>query len=120
MLAHGIIKMQSGLDNIGGWFSSIGIPSFMAYIIAYFEVIGGAALIIGLLTRYVSAAFVIMLLVALFKVKVAIGFTGDGQGAGWELDLALIAIAAYLTIRGSEGWSVDCLFGRARSAKSTN
>jgi putative oxidoreductase len=30
-LIHGIVKFQGGIENIVGWFESIGLPGFMAY-----------------------------------------------------------------------------------------
>lgn len=38
---HGLSKFQGGLDNISGWFQSIGIPGFMAYVVATIELAGG-------------------------------------------------------------------------------
>jgi putative oxidoreductase len=95
---HGIVKFQSGIENIAGWFRSIGLPGFMAYAVALLETIGGIALIIGLGTRIVSALFGILMIGAIIKVKLAVGFLGNGQMAGWEFDLALLVISIYLSI----------------------
>ena len=46
---------------------------------------------------------------ATLKVKLAIGFLGNGQMAGYELDLAFLAIAVYLVINGSKLLSVSQL-----------
>ncbi len=45
---HGLVKFQGGIENTAGWFASIGIPSFMAYVVGVIELVGGIALIIGL------------------------------------------------------------------------
>ncbi|MVP01844.1 DoxX family protein [Paenibacillus lutrae] len=100
--AHGFEKFQGGIANTSGWFQSIGLPGFMAYVVALIELVGGAALIAGLGTRIVSALFVIVMLGATIKVKLAGGFLG-----GYELDLALMAIALYFVLNGSGKWSVD-------------
>jgi putative oxidoreductase len=104
---HGIVKFQSGIDNIAGWFSSIGLPGFMAYAVALLETIGGIALIIGLGTRIVSALFGILMIGAIIKVKLAVGFLGNGQMAGWEFDLALLVISIYLSIGHPHVLSID-------------
>jgi uncharacterized membrane protein YphA (DoxX/SURF4 family) len=112
--AHGVAKYQGGIGNIAGWFDSIGIPGFMAYVVATIEVIGGLALILGFGTRIVSALMIIILLVATFKVKLAVGFFGNGQMAGYELDLSMIGIAIYLLLNGSYLFSIDSLFKKGQ------
>jgi putative oxidoreductase len=108
-LIHGIVKFQGGIENIVGWFESIGLPGFMAYGVAFVEIIGGFALIIGLATRFVSALFALLMIGATLKVKPSIGLLGNGQMAGYELDLAFLAIALYLVINGSKVLSVSQL-----------
>jgi len=113
-LAHGVAKFQMGLENVSGWFGSIGLPGFLAYIVAYLELLGGIALIIGFMTRYVSIAFVLLMAGATLKVKLALGLLGNGQMAGYELDLALLAMAAYLAVVGATGLAVDNLFNKKK------
>ncbi|CEH30343.1 oxidoreductase [Aneurinibacillus migulanus] len=108
-LIHGLDKFQSGIGNIAGWFESIGLPGFLAYIVATIETVGGIAVILGLGTRIVSFLFILVLAGAIITVKSAVGFTGNGQMAGYELDLALLAIAVHLAINGSSLYSVDAL-----------
>ncbi|WHY79553.1 DoxX family protein [Neobacillus sp. WH10] len=103
---HGLVKFQGGIENIAGWFDSIGIPGFMAYVVASIEVIGGIALIIGLGTRIVSSLFVFLMIGAIIKVKLAAGFLGNGEIAGYELELAYLAMALFLAINGSKQFSV--------------
>lgn len=112
--AHGVAKYQGGIGNIAGWFDSIGIPGFMAYVVATIEIVGGLALIIGFGTRIVSALMAIILLVATFKVKLAVGFFGNGQMAGYELDLSMIGAAIYLLLNGSHVISIDSLFKKGQ------
>ncbi|MEH7480874.1 DoxX family protein [Neobacillus drentensis] len=108
-LIHGIVKFQGGIENIVGWFESIGLPGFMAYGVALFEIIGGIGLIIGLATRLVSTLFGLLMIGAILKVKLSVGLFGNGQMAGYELDLAFLAMAVYLAINGSKLLSVSDL-----------
>jgi putative oxidoreductase len=104
---HGIVKFQSGIDNIAGWFSSIGLPGFMAYGVALLEVVGGIALIIGLGTKLFSVLFALLMVGAIVKVKLAAGFLGNGKMAGWEFDFALLAMSIYLVLSEQQPLSVD-------------
>jgi len=104
---HGFVKFQGGIENTVGWFDSIGIPGFLAYVVASIELVGGIALILGLGTRIVSALLTLVMVGAILKVKLAIGFLGTAEMAGYELDLAFLVIALFLAVNGSKLWSVD-------------
>lgn len=115
-LAHGISKFQMGLGNVDAWFESMGIPGFLAYIVALLELIGGILLIIGLFTRYVSVLFILMLVGAIVTMKLSAGLLGNGQMAGYELDLAFMLAALYLSVAEPAPLSIDQLFLKRRSA----
>lgn len=104
---HGLVKFQGGIGNTAGWFESIGIPGFLAYVVGTIELVGGIALILGLGTQIVSALLAIVMIGAILKVKLAIGFLGTAEMAGYELDLAFLVIALFLAVNGSKLWSVD-------------
>ncbi|MEH7112824.1 DoxX family protein [Neobacillus niacini] len=106
---HGVVKFQGGIENTAGWFESLGLPGATAYGVALLEIIGGILLIIGLATRIISALFALLMIGATLKVKLAIGFLGNGQMAGYELDLAFLAIAIFLVINGSKLFSLSKL-----------
>ncbi|MFN7252881.1 MAG: DoxX family protein [Anaerobacillus sp.] len=106
-LSHGLVKFQGGIENVAGWFESIGLPGFMAYGITIIEVIGGIALILGLGTKVVSILFSFILLVAIVKVKFAAGFLD-----GYAYDLILLAIAVHLTMNGSKLFSLEQVFNK--------
>lgn len=114
---HGIAKFQMGLDNVAGFFGSMGLPAFIAYFVAFVEVIGGIALILGLGTRVFSAVMAIVMAGAIIKAKLPAGFMGGQGGAGYELELALLAITLSLVISGSTKYSLDgVLFGKKNIA----
>ena len=107
---HGFVKFQGGIENQAGWFASIGLPGFLAYVVAIIELVGGFALIIGLGTRIISLLLAIIMAGAIITVKLPLGFLGNGQMAGYELDVVLLAMAAYLAIAGSKMFSLDHVF----------
>ncbi|MGO4886193.1 DoxX family protein [Anaerobacillus sp. MEB173] len=113
-LAHGAAKFQGGIENIVGWFDSIGLPGGFAYVVAIVELVGGIALILGLGTRIVSGLLVLLLLGAIFKVQLAVGFLG-----GYAYDLALLVIAVHLAINGSKLYSLGQLFFKEKDNKNS-
>ncbi|MNI43702.1 putative oxidoreductase CatD [compost metagenome] len=104
---HGVDKFQMGLGNVETWFSSLGIPGFVAYIVAIIELVGGIMLILGLFTRYVAGLLVIVLIGAILTAKLSVGLLGNGQMAGYELDLGFILVALYLIVAERTPLSVD-------------
>ena len=108
-IAHGLPKFGFGTGGLGGtaeWLGSIGIPLPMvaAFLLAATEVVGGAMLIIGFMTRLAAAAQVFAMLIAVFLVHFANGFAGKG-GYQWALLLAACAFA--LMIEGAGRYSAD-------------
>lgn len=112
-VAHGIDKFQTGLGNVAGWFDSVGVPGALAYVIGPLELIGGLLLIVGLFTRYVSALFIIMLLGAILTLKLSAGLLGSGEMAGYELDVACMMVALYLSVAKPASLSVDRIFAKS-------
>ncbi|WP_284642981.1 DoxX family protein [Paenibacillus silviterrae] len=115
-LAHGISKLQMGLGNVEAWFSSIGVPGVLAYAVAALELVGGILLIAGLFTRYVSALLALMLIGAIFTAKLSVGLLGNGQAAGYELDIAFILLALYLMTTEPSPLSLDHAFFKKQRA----
>lgn len=113
---HGVAKFQGGIENTVGFFESLGLPGFTAYMVALIELIGGIAIVLGVGTRIISILFAIVLAVAIVKVKLGIGFLGNGQMAGYELDLALMAIAIYLATTKKSFLALDNLLFRSNKA----
>ncbi|OXS75735.1 DoxX family protein [Domibacillus enclensis] len=109
---HGVVKFQGGIANTAGWFDSIGLPGMLAYAVAFIETAGGLALILGIGTRVFSAILALVMVGAIFKVKLAAGFIGNGQSAGYELDLALLAMSASLALTGSSFLALDQFFSK--------
>ena len=44
---HGWSKFEGGISGTVGFFESIGIPGFLASVVAIIELVGGAAMILG-------------------------------------------------------------------------
>lgn len=106
-LIHGFVKFQGGITNTVGYFDSLGIPGFMAYVVAVIELVGGIVMILGLGTRIVSILFALIMIGAIFTAKLSLGFLGNGQMAGYELDVLLLAISIYFIFANRSKLSLD-------------
>ena len=91
--AHGWVKMQN-LDGTSAMFVSLGLPAFAAVFIAYLEVIGGIAMILGVFTRVAAKLFAITMLVAIFVTG---GISTGYFAHEMELVLLLAALGIMLT-----------------------
>jgi len=101
-LAHGLQKFgvfgEMNLTGVTGFFGAQGIPlpGLMAPLVALIEALGGLALILGFGTRIAAILLAIIMIVAIFSVKLTQGLLG-----GFELDLALLAGLVALILMGS-------------------
>jgi putative oxidoreductase len=98
---HGLDKFQ-GLEGTAGFFTKLGIPGWMAYLVAGIELFGGILVLIGLGTRVVPILFTGIMVVAITIMPSERGFfTGN------ELHIGLIAMSALLVLNGSSLLSLD-------------
>lgn len=66
------------------FFTSLGLPGGLAYLVIALELLGGIALIIGLQVRIVALALVPVILGTIVFSHGAAGFFFSNQGGGWE------------------------------------
>ena len=84
-LAHVWLKIAVFTPaGTAGYFASLGLPGFLAYLTIAVELFGGLALIAGLWTRWVSLALVPVLLGAAYFGHGAAGFFFSNPNGGWE------------------------------------
>jgi putative oxidoreductase len=107
MIAHGYHKVFGGLSKHAAFVHSLGVPTWLGYVSAFAELIGGILLVGGLFTRIAAIAICTNLLVAVFKVHLHQGLEG-----GYEYPLALAAMAFALIFFGSGPVSLDWVFGK--------
>lgn len=100
-VAHGNFKLSWGMDQLAGWLGLQGfpLPDVLAPLLTSVELLGGLLLMIGVGTRYIAALFSIILLVAIFKVKLAIGFIA-ANATGYELDVILVVVSLFVALTG--------------------
>ncbi|HEY5853998.1 MAG TPA: DoxX family protein [Aldersonia sp.] len=109
-VAHGWQKFDTnGLDATKAGFAGMGVPApeLAAYFSTFVELVGGAALILGLLTPVVAFLLFLDMLGAFFIVHVDKGvFAADG---GYELVVALGVGALLLAVFGAGRFSADAI-----------
>ena len=94
-LAHSIaLKLLTfGLAGTAGYFESIGLPGWLAYVTFAAEAIGGAMLVLGIHARWVAVALIPALLGAIIWAHGGNGWVFNAPGGGWEYPLYLIVLS---------------------------
>lgn len=114
--AHGAQKMLGWFGGYGfhatvGFFTHIGMPAALAFLIIVTEFFSGLGLIAGFLTRIAALGVSGLMVGAIFMVHLQNGFfmnwMGSQKGEGYEFHLLALAIAAALLLRGAGPYSVD-------------
>jgi putative oxidoreductase len=110
-LSEGIQKFLFPAELGIGRFVKIGIPSpeFMAPFVGVCEIVCGALILIGLLTRFASLVLFINISVAIVTTKIPLlaskGFWNFAHEA--RVDYAMLLGTLFLLIAGAGGLSVD-------------
>lgn len=117
-LSEGIQKILFPAIRGAGRFEKIGLPSpeFLGAFVGAFEIVCGALILIGLLTRLASIPTLIIMLVAITTTKSEV-FVNDGFWAmmhGSRTDWAMLLGSLFLIINGSGTFSVDWYIGNKK------
>jgi uncharacterized membrane protein YphA (DoxX/SURF4 family) len=126
-LSEGILKFVYTNQGVGR-FTKLGMPfpDFTATFVGVLEIVGGLALILGLLTRAFAIAFIIEMIVAILSTKIGV-YLGTSPLAPppsppkvgfWALmhetrtDWAMLLTSAFLLVVGPGRLSVDAALQR--------
>ena len=127
-LSEGILKFVYANQGVGR-FTKLGFPApaLTADFVAVLEIVGGALLIAGFLTRLIAIPFVFEMVVAILSTKIAV-YLGTSplplppsppQVGIWAVlheirsDYAQIMSVLFLFFAGPGRWSVDAMWARA-------
>lgn len=97
-LAHAGLKLFVFTPaGTAGFFGSLGLPGWLAYVTIVWELLGAAALIVGVWPRVAALALIPVLLGSIFTVHGPAGFFFSNANGGWEFPalwiVGLIALA---------------------------
>ncbi|OWU73830.1 DoxX family protein [Phaeobacter sp. 22II1-1F12B] len=105
-VAHGLMKvLVFTVPGTVGYFESLGLPGFLAYLTILAELAGGAALILGIGTRVVSLALIPVLLGATWAHS-GNGWSFSGEGGGWEYPLFWTVAQVAVVLLGSGAYAM--------------
>ena len=110
-IMHGLPKWNNGIERVGNAFATnYGLPRWFAALAVFFELVGGACLVVGLFTRFFAAALAIEMLIAMFAVHFAKGYAAGGGGYEYVLLIGIVTFA--IAIRGGGPYSIDRAIGK--------
>ena len=134
-LVLGVVFFAHGAQKMLGWFGGFGfsgtmgfftgmmhIPAPFAFLAIAAEFFGGLGLILGFLTRIAAFGIAATMLVAIGLVHSPFGFfmnwSGTQKGEGFEYHLLVLAMTAFLMIRGAGAFSVDHAIATASPSRT--
>ena len=132
-LPEGIQKLAFPEILGAGRFANIGIPypDLMGPFVGTVEMVCGALIILGLVTRLAAVPLIVTMIVAIVSTKVPILLGHDfwifhlaklPRYGFWSMmhearaDFAMLLGALYLLIEGGGAWSVDAMLARKQRA----
>ena len=126
-IAHGGQKVfgvwggQGLKDTMQAFHQFLGIPPWLGFTASFVELLGGIALIIGVLTRLAAIGLTVNMVVATLRVHWPNGFflnwmpsSHPNLGHGIEYNVAILGGTIALIVLGGGKLSIDWLFRRGR------
>ena len=124
-LALAWVFIYNGGGKLFGWFNRGGLHAYGAFfantahlhpgtlfavLSGVTEFAGGIAIALGLLGRLVGVALFGDMVIATFTVTIANGLEGSSLGTGYEVNIALAALALVVVFLGTGRYSLDRYF----------
>lgn len=116
VLAHGLLKvLVYKLPGTVAFFESVGFPGWTAYLVTAGELLGGLALLTGVLVRPASLALIPIFL-GVFAVTWPNGWVFNAEhGGGWEFPALLVVLAGVQALLGPGAFALGSVLRRTRT-----
>jgi putative oxidoreductase len=109
-IAHALLKYYVfTLPGTAQFFASLGLPAVLAYATFWAELVGGALILAGVYSRWVSAALIPILLGATWA-HAGNGWVFSAPNGGWEYPAFLTIVAAAQALLGDGKYALSSLF----------
>jgi len=107
-LAHSLVlKLGTfGLAGTAGFFVSVGLPGWLAYVTFAAEAVGGILLVLGVQTRWVVLALSPALFGAIIWVHAGNGWVFTATNGGWEYPAFLIVVSVAQFLLGDGAYAL--------------
>lgn len=128
-IAHGYAKLVRCPDNFTAVLRAIGVPQphVMSWITIIIELVGGAAVLLGVFVGFAMLPMAAVLVTAMLAVHLPYGFTSIKLQAitphgpqfgppGYEVDLLYLACMVTLALAGAGPFTVDALVRKRATA----
>jgi len=117
-LGVGLLFMSTGwgkvhsLDKVTHFFETLGIPApgLNAVVVGYSELLCGAALVLGVLTRLATIPLIVSMIVAILTAKRS-DLHGLFDLIGFE-EFTYLVVLVMIALLGPGNWSVDRILGK--------
>ncbi len=108
LLAHGyLLKVQTfTVAGFVGYVESNGLPAVVAYLVLFGEILGGLALVAGVLTRLVAWLSLPIVLGAT-AVHLGNGWLFSAENGGWEFPAVLVVMAVVIGLQGGGRFALE-------------
>lgn len=105
-IAHGTMKLTVfSVSGFASWLDNLGLPGWAAGPVIAAEILGGAAILLGVYGRWLSLALIPVLLVAMWT-HLPNGWLFTNNGGGWEFPAFLIVASLAHVLNGDGAWAL--------------
>jgi putative oxidoreductase len=107
-LAHSVVLklLTYGFDGTAQFFTSVGLPAWLAYATFLGEAVGGVLLLLGVFTRAAALALTLPLIGAIVWVHGGNGWVFTAPNGGWEYPAYLIVLCVAQALLGSGAYAL--------------
>ena len=106
-LAHGLLKLLVFKPaGAYGYFKSLDLPGALAYVTMAAELTGAAALILGIVPRYVALLLIPLILGTIVTVHGKNGWMFSNKDGGWEFPAFWALTLFVLFLLGDGAWAL--------------